>query len=172
MLNNIVGLKPSLGMVSTAGVVPACRTLDCVSIFSLTVDDAVTAHAAMTGTDGADPFSRDRPFGDITCLPTSLRLGVPRSGQLIFFGDKAQEAAYRDALGAGPHLVQRSSSSTWRPQGTMRCSPASAASFMPTLSSPLGPRSWHSRRSRRSRRKRATTTLRSRSSARICRAWR
>ena len=41
MLNNIVGLKPSLGIVSTAGVVPACRTLDCVSVFSLTVDDAV-----------------------------------------------------------------------------------------------------------------------------------
>ena len=43
MLNNIVGLKPSLGLISTAGVVPACRTLDCVSVFSLTVDDAMTA---------------------------------------------------------------------------------------------------------------------------------
>ncbi len=98
LLNNIVGLKPSLGMISTAGVVPACRTLDCVSIFSLTVDDAVTALAAMTGPDGADPFSRDRPLGEITALPANLRLGVPRAGQLIFFGDKAQEAAYRDAL--------------------------------------------------------------------------
>jgi allophanate hydrolase len=98
LLNNIVGLKPSLGMISTAGVVPACRTLDCVSIFSLTVDDAVTALAAMTGPDGADPFSRDRPLGAITAQPTNLRLGVPRSGQLIFFGDKAQDAAYRDAL--------------------------------------------------------------------------
>jgi allophanate hydrolase len=98
LFNNIVGLKPSLGMISTAGVVPACRTLDCVSIFSLTVDDAVTALAAMTGTDGADPFSRDRPLGEITELPPNLRLGVPRAGQLIFFGDKAQEAAYRDAL--------------------------------------------------------------------------
>ena len=98
LLNNIVGLKPSLGMISTAGVVPACRTLDCVSIFSLTVDDAVTALGAMTGPDGADPFSRDRPLGEITELPANLRLGVPRAGQLIFFGDKAQEAAYRDAL--------------------------------------------------------------------------
>ena len=61
MLNNIVGLKPSLGMVSTAGVAPACRTLDCVSVFSLTVDDAVTALAVMAGPDPADPFSRDRP---------------------------------------------------------------------------------------------------------------
>ena len=98
MLNNIVGLKPSLGMVSTAGVVPACRTLDCVSVFSLTVDDAVTALAAMTGPDPADPFSRDRPLRDLTSFPAKLRLGVPRDGQLIFFGDRASEAAYGEAL--------------------------------------------------------------------------
>ena len=63
MLNNIVGLKPSLGLVSTAGLVPACRTLDCVSVFSLTVDDAMTALVAMAGPDGADPFSRNRRAG-------------------------------------------------------------------------------------------------------------
>ena len=114
MLNNIVGLKPSLGMISTAGVVPACRTLDCVSVFSLTVDDAVTALAAMAGPDGADPFSRDRPLGAITPLPASLRLGVPRSGQLIFFGDKASEAAYGDALKRWTRARRRRwSSSTW-----------------------------------------------------------
>ncbi len=93
MLNNIVGLKPSLGMISTAGVVPACRTLDCVSVFSLTVDDAMTALAAMAGPDGADPFSRNRPLAEMTTFPANLRLGVPRSGQLIFFGDKASETA-------------------------------------------------------------------------------
>jgi allophanate hydrolase len=98
MLNNIVGVKPSLGMVSMAGVVPACRTLDCVSVFSLTVDDAVAALAAMAGTDMADPFSRDRPLGEITPLPGKLRLGVPRSGQLIFFGDKFSAASYGEAL--------------------------------------------------------------------------
>ncbi len=98
MLNNIVGLKPSLGMISTAGVVPACRTLDCVSVFALTTDDAVTALAAMTGSDAADPFSRDRPLTAITPMPGKLRLGVPRNGQLIYFGDKASEAAYADAL--------------------------------------------------------------------------
>ena len=98
MLNNIVGVKPSLGMVSTAGVVPACRSLDCVSVFSLTVDDAIAALAAMAGTDMADPFSRDRPLGEITPLPGKLRLGVPRSGQLIFFGDKFSETSYGEAL--------------------------------------------------------------------------
>jgi allophanate hydrolase len=98
MLNNIVGLKPSLGLISTAGVVPACRTLDCVSVFSLTVDDAVTALKAMAGPDGADPYSRNRPLAEVTPFPGSLRLGVPRSGQLIFFGDKASEKAYGEAL--------------------------------------------------------------------------
>jgi allophanate hydrolase len=98
MLNNIVGLKPSLGLISTAGLVPACRTLDCVSVFALTVDDAMTALIAMAGPDGADPYSRNRPLGEVTAFPAHLRLGVPRSGQLIFFGDKASEQAYGDAL--------------------------------------------------------------------------
>ena len=98
LLNNIVGLKPSLGLISTAGLVPACRTLDCVSVFSLTVDDAMTALAAMAGPDGADPFSRNRPLAAMTAFPPNLRLGIPRPGQLIFFGDKASEAAYGDAL--------------------------------------------------------------------------
>jgi allophanate hydrolase len=98
MLNNIVGLKPSLGLVSTAGLVPACRTLDCVSVFSLTVDDAMTALVAMAGPDGADPFSRNRAMAAMTAFPKLLRLGVPRNGQLIFFGDKASEKAYGEAL--------------------------------------------------------------------------
>jgi len=98
MLNNIVGLKPSLGLISTAGVVPACRTLDCISVFSLTVDDAITALSVMAGPDGADPFSRNRPLANMTAFPGNLRLGIPRNGQLIFFGDKASEKAYGEAL--------------------------------------------------------------------------
>jgi allophanate hydrolase len=110
MLNNIVGLKPSLGLISTAGVVPACRTLDCVSVFSLTVDDAMAALSAMAGPDGADPYSRSRPLAELSRFPAHLRLGVPRDGQLIFFGDKASEKAYADALarwtGLGATLVE------------------------------------------------------------------
>jgi allophanate hydrolase len=98
MLNNIVGLKPSLGLISTAGLVPACRTLDCISVFSLTVDDAMTALQVMAGSDSADPFSRNRPLAEVTAFPANLRLGIPRNGQLIFFGDKASEKAYGDAL--------------------------------------------------------------------------
>jgi allophanate hydrolase len=98
MLNNIVGLKPSLGLVSTAGVVPACRTLDCVSVFSLTVDDAMTALKVMAAPDAGDPFSRNRPLGGMTAFPAKLRLGIPRNGQLIFFGDRHSEKAYDEAL--------------------------------------------------------------------------
>src|SRR3954451_14252385 len=94
MLNNIVGLKPSLGLISTAGLVPACRTLDCISIFSLTVDDAMAALTAVAGPDAADPFSRKLPLDAMPPYPAQLRLGVPRQGQLIFFGDKHSEKAY------------------------------------------------------------------------------
>jgi allophanate hydrolase len=98
MLNNIVGLKPSLGLVSTAGVVPACRTLDCVSVFSLTVDDAMAALKVMAAPDSGDPFSRHRPLAATTTPPGKLRLGIPRNGQLIFFGDKHAEQAYDAAM--------------------------------------------------------------------------
>src|SRR6476659_2186359 len=57
-LNNIVGLKPSVGAVSTMGVVPACRTLDCVSVFALTCDDAAEVLNIIDGYDSADPFAR------------------------------------------------------------------------------------------------------------------
>jgi allophanate hydrolase len=79
-------------------VVPACRTLDCVSVFSLTVDDAMTALKIMAGPDGADPYSRDRPLAGMSAFPASLKLGIPRHGQLIFFGDKASEKAYGQAV--------------------------------------------------------------------------
>jgi allophanate hydrolase len=97
-LGNIVGLKPSLGLVSTAGVVPACRTLDCVSLLALTVDDAFAALAAIAGPDAADPYSRPRRLGAPGALPRGLRLGVPMPGQRLFFGDQAAAAAYDAAL--------------------------------------------------------------------------
>src|SRR5438477_673095 len=56
--NNIVGLKPSLGLISARGVVPACQSLDCVSVFALTVPDAVAVLGAARGPDPEDPWSR------------------------------------------------------------------------------------------------------------------
>jgi len=96
-LNNIVGLKPSLGSVSTRGVVPACRTLDCVSVFALTVDDAWETYGIMAGSDPADPYSRSVPLRASAAEPHPT-IGVPREDDLRFFGDGAQEAAYRAAL--------------------------------------------------------------------------
>jgi allophanate hydrolase len=97
-LNNIVGLKPSLGLVSTYGVVPACRTLDCVSVFALTVDDAWLALQAMAGSDVKDPYSRQRPLAKPGAMPPHARFGVPRAGQRLFFGDRHYAAAYDAAL--------------------------------------------------------------------------
>ena len=96
--SNIVGLKPSLGLVSNTGVVPACRTLDCVSVFALTVDDAMTALKAIAGADDADPYSRPRAVGTVGAMPGGVRLGVPSVDQRIFFGDDISAAAYDAAL--------------------------------------------------------------------------
>jgi allophanate hydrolase len=97
-LNNIVGLKPSLGAISTAGVVPACRTLDCVSVFALTVEDAWAAFAAMAALDENDPYSRALPLRITDAPEPSPVIGIPRAEDLHFFGDKAQQAAWQDGL--------------------------------------------------------------------------
>ena len=92
--NNIVGLKPSLGRLSTRGVVPACRSLDCVSIFALTAEDAAAVLTAAQGFDAEDPFSRrvvDRPL-------SGRRFGVPYGGQLQFFGDEEYARLFDQAI--------------------------------------------------------------------------
>ncbi|MEN5160845.1 allophanate hydrolase [Achromobacter spanius] len=96
--NNIVGLKPTKGWLSTAGVVPACRTLDCVSIFALTVDDADKVAQVAGGYDDADPYSRSVPAGAARPWPKAPRLAVPAS--LEFFGDTEAAAVFDDAVRA------------------------------------------------------------------------
>jgi allophanate hydrolase len=98
MLNNIVGLKPSLGLVSTFGVVPACRTLDCVSVFALNVEDAVTTLRAIAGADEKDAYSRSFTLSPAGACPPHLKLGVPRPAQRQFFGDQQAARAYEAAL--------------------------------------------------------------------------
>ncbi len=97
-LNNIVGLKPSLGMISTTGVVPACRSLDCVSVFGLTADDAFAALSVMAAPDDTDPYSRVIRLGALSELPPVLKIGIPRGDGLKFFGDKRSEAAFQSAV--------------------------------------------------------------------------
>ncbi len=93
-LNNIVGLKPSVGLLSTRGVVPACRTLDCVSVFALDVADALTVLDCAAGFDELDAYSR-RITPDSRPMRT---IAVPRTEDLLFFGDDAAAAAWDDAV--------------------------------------------------------------------------
>jgi allophanate hydrolase len=91
--NNVVGLKPTRGLVSTRGVVPACRSLDCVSIFAGSVADATTVLDVMAVYDPADPFSRERPGPRAAPVRT---VGVP--AQLEFFGNVAYERLFAEAV--------------------------------------------------------------------------
>jgi allophanate hydrolase len=92
--NNLIGVKPSLGRISTRGVVPACRSLDCVSIFALNAADAAAVLNVAEGFDPDDPFARR--LGN-TAIP-GLRFGIPRSDQLQFFGDSEYAALFADAV--------------------------------------------------------------------------
>jgi allophanate hydrolase len=97
--NNLVGLKPSRGLLSTRGLVPACRTLDCVSIFALTARDAATVFDLVAGYDAEDPYSRPSPPAAAP-LPASFRFGVPRAEDLEFFGDGEAAALFAGAVAA------------------------------------------------------------------------
>jgi allophanate hydrolase len=83
--NNLIGLKPSCSLLSTRGVVPACRSLDSVSIFSLTAVDAQQVLRVAEGFDFFDDYSRVMQRGAFAT--TAFRFGVPRADQLEFFGD-------------------------------------------------------------------------------------
>jgi allophanate hydrolase len=97
-LNGIVGLKPSVGAVSTKGVVPACRTLDCVSVFARDVADTWTVFAVLAGNDAADSFSRPIAWQEPQHAPPIMRVGIPREVDLLFADDSAAAGAWRAAV--------------------------------------------------------------------------
>ena len=98
-LNNIVGLKPTRGALSGTGVVPACRTLDCVSVMALTVGDARAVYAVAAGDDPTDAYSRRAPADEAARrVPAHPRFGIPARPE--FHGDGRSEAAWQAALGA------------------------------------------------------------------------
>ena len=94
-LNNIVGFKPSKGLISARGVVPAAQSVDCVSIFARTVATAAKVLQAAMGYDELDPFSRKITLAN-TALPAAFRFGVPSS--LPFFGDELAKSAFDAAI--------------------------------------------------------------------------
>jgi allophanate hydrolase len=92
-LTGIVGVKPSLGLVSTSGVVPACRSLDCPSVFATTIADAATVVQVAAGVDPLDPWSRELPFHRPAPMQLAgLRLAVPSSIQ--GWGSRGEEQAW------------------------------------------------------------------------------
>jgi allophanate hydrolase len=85
-MNGIVGLKPTRGLVGTSGVLPACRSLDCVSVFTADLDDAAAVLAVLAGPDPEDPWSRSpRKAPD----RSGLRLLLADRTALDFEGDTA-----------------------------------------------------------------------------------
>jgi allophanate hydrolase len=98
--NGLIGLKPTRGLLSTRGVVPACRTLDCVSIFTHSSVDASKVLSATRGFDPGDPYSREPKPGDGASpwLGGPFRFGIPSASQLEFFGDHEAAALYAGAV--------------------------------------------------------------------------
>ena len=95
--NNLVGHKPSCGLLSTSGVVPACRTLDCVSIFALTASDAKAVLDVAQGYDDEDPYSR-KTFVQSKTIASEFTFGVPKQAQLAFFGNIETPILFEEAI--------------------------------------------------------------------------
>lgn len=97
--NNLVGHKPSCGALSTRGVVPACRSLDAVSIFALTAEDAERVLAVAAGFDADDEYSRPlAPHGFDFGRAPGFRFGVPMQKDLAFFGNAEAERLFGEAV--------------------------------------------------------------------------
>ena len=96
--NNIVGLKPTRGLLSTRGVVPACRSLDCVSIFTLSAQDASALFDVTAIFDLRDPLAREASSAELRSFGPQPRFGVPLPGDLEFFGDGEAESLFAAAI--------------------------------------------------------------------------
>jgi allophanate hydrolase len=99
---NIVGLKPTIGSVSARGTVPACRSLDTISVFARTVDAALDVQRVIAGYDAADPYSRRAPFPHLRrgAAPAGARIAVGDVAGLCDAGTAALTAGAAGALGA------------------------------------------------------------------------
>jgi allophanate hydrolase len=105
--NNLVGLKPTRGLMSNRGMVPACRSLDCFSVFALTVPDALLVLDVGAGFDAQDAYSRPAPAGfrpGLRPTPASFTFAVPRQADLQFFGDAEAEALFAASVAGAEAL--------------------------------------------------------------------
>jgi allophanate hydrolase len=96
--NNLVGLKPTCGLLSTTGVVPACRSLDTVNVFALDAADAHDVLQVAAAPDAADPYSRPTSPAGVDFSMGPFRFGVPRAADLAFFGNEAARQLFDAAV--------------------------------------------------------------------------
>jgi allophanate hydrolase len=98
--NQLVGLKPTRGLVSTHGLLPACQSLDCVSVFAETCSDAARVLDAISGADAKDPYSRKAApgVGATPWTASAFRFGVPEERDLEFFSDDHSRQLYEQAI--------------------------------------------------------------------------
>lgn len=94
--NNIVGLKPTKGRFSNRGLLPACKSLDCISIFALTVADADLVANVLEAYDPLDSYSRKHPKNVPAHFSTKLKFAIPE--KLNFFGDQLAEKAFQQTV--------------------------------------------------------------------------
>lgn len=105
--NNLIGLKPSRGLLSATGLVPACQSLDCMTVFAFNTDDANAILAVAEGFDAQDEYSRHNPYSNQSRhygeysganVGVALKVGIIPKDQLDFFGDATYESAYDNTL--------------------------------------------------------------------------
>ncbi|MDF7826389.1 allophanate hydrolase [Pontiellaceae bacterium B12227] len=94
--NNLIGLKPSKGALSCSGVVPACKSLDCVSIFALDAADAQTVFKVAAHFDPSDGYARK--LDQAPLISSGWKFGVPKKEQLKFFGNEAYRTAFYQSV--------------------------------------------------------------------------
>ena len=114
-LNGVVGFKPSRGLISTVGLVPACKSLDCISVMAGCVDDIDRVFEVMVARDDNDAWSRGR---GPRCEGSDIRVGLPPVEELEFFGDdemRRAHMAFREQLAGIATVVDHRSNPSWPP---------------------------------------------------------
>ena len=95
--NNLIGLKATKGVISTSGVVPACRSLDCVTIFTKTLEEVETIFEVVNKYDVEDIYSR-KYLKSSNNAQEKFTFAIPKKEQLKFFGDDAAEKLFSEAV--------------------------------------------------------------------------
>jgi len=104
-LNGIIGIKPTLGLVSTLGLQPACRTIDGITVMGRQLDDALELLSVIVGPDPDNPWGRDDAALSPAVRDAPVRLGLPAVESLEFFGDEPMRQAHLAARESAIELL-------------------------------------------------------------------